>query len=101
MGNRITSFFANQIKNTAIVRKIKRTMFICMIVIMAIIFMGVTFYASVKGIFEKVGDFFSDVLDNIKISGNNIEIDQEYLEKAKSNLKKWGIEPESLGLGRT
>ena len=57
------------------------------------------FWAAIDGIKNTITDFFDDVKDHIKISGNNIEIDQDYLSQAKKRLKKLGINPESLGLG--
>ena len=57
------------------------------------------FWAAIDGIKESITDFFDDILDHIKISGNNIEIDQDYLSQAKKRLKRLGINPESLGLG--
>ena len=57
------------------------------------------FWAAIDGIKNNITEFFDDVKDHIKISGNNIEIDQDYLSQAKKRLKKLGINPESLGLG--
>lgn len=57
------------------------------------------FWAAIDGIKNTITDFFDDVKDHIKISGNNIEIDQDYLSQAKKRLKKLGINPETLGLG--
>lgn len=57
------------------------------------------FWAAIDGIKNNITEFFDDVKDHIKISGNNIEIDQDYLSQAKKRLKKLGINPETLGLG--
>lgn len=57
------------------------------------------FWAAIDGIKNNITEFFDDVKDHIKISGNNIEIDQDYLSQAKKKLKKLGINPETLGLG--
>lgn len=57
------------------------------------------FWIVIEGVKNKVSDFFDDVSNNIKISGNNLEIDQDYLAKAKKKLKNLGVNPETLGLG--
>ena len=71
---------------------------ILIIVIIAIVLVTI-FFGVIDGIYDNVHEIFSDVLDNIKISGNNIEIDQDYLEEAKERLEKLGINSETLGLG--
>lgn len=57
------------------------------------------FWAVIDGIGDSVTEIFTDVVDNVEISGNNIEIDQDYLNNAKSTLDKRGINSTSLGLG--
>ncbi len=57
------------------------------------------FWAVIDGVGSSISRIFSDVVDNVKISGNNIEIDQEYLENAKEQLDLLGINSTTLGLG--
>ena len=68
------------------------------IVILVVAIVPSIFYGATRRIVEKVSDFFNDVLDNIKIVGNNLQIDEEYLDEAKKKLEKMGINAADLGL---
>lgn len=56
------------------------------------------FWATIKKTFDNVSNVFEDVAKNVKILGNNLKFDDEYMEKAKSKLKSMGINTSSLGL---
>lgn len=83
------------------VKKAKKRIFsvIILVVVGFVICIGPIFWGTIKEVFKNAGEIFADVLDNVNISGNELEIDQEYLSNAKKRLKTMGIEPESLGLG--
>lgn len=91
--NKFFSKFLNKIG-----KKGKRIMIFALVILMLIVSIAPMFWSTTKGVFDKVGDFFGDVLDNIKLSGKNLEIDQDYLSEAKKKLKAKGINPKTLGL---
>ena len=68
-------------------------------IIIGAIILASLFWAVIHGVYTSVSEIFTDIVDNIKISGNNIEIDQDYLQKAKERLKRLGVNSETLGLG--
>lgn len=77
----------------------KKIMLIVILIVVTFVFMiGPIFWGTIKETFTNSGKIFSDVLDNVKINGDELEIDQDYLQTAKKRLKSMGIEPESLGL---
>ena len=88
----------NKIKET-IKKGIKLAVKPFIIIMLIVILVVSLFFGVVDQTFEAVSEIFNDVMDNIKISGNNIEIDQEYLQNAKEKLKRMGINSETLGLG--
>ena len=57
-------------------------------IIIGAIILASLFWAVIHGVYTSVSEIFTDIVDNIKISGNNIEIDQDYLQKAKERLKR-------------
>lgn len=65
----------------------------------AVIVLVTLFWGVVNNTYKIVSKVFNDIMENIKISGNNIEIDQDYLKEAKERLKRMGINSETLGLG--
>lgn len=71
--------------------------------IIAVILIGIIlislFWGVIEGIFGKVMDLVEDVADNVDISGNNIEINQDYLKKAEKTLEKFGVSAKTLGFG--
>lgn len=69
------------------------------IVIIVAIVIDLLFWAVTHETYTNVAEIFNDIMDNIKISGNNIEIDQDYLQKGKDRLKRLGVNSETLGLG--
>lgn len=69
------------------------------ITLIAAILLASVFWGVIEGIFSSVGEILSDVSDHVLINGNNIEIDKDYLEDAKSKLESLGINPDSLGFG--
>ena len=71
---------------------------ILIISIIAIILVSL-FFGVIDGVFSSVSKIFSDIVDNIKIDGNNIVIDEDYINNAKERLKSMGINSETLGLG--
>lgn len=58
------------------------------------------FWGVIDGIFKNAGRIFSDVTERVEIVGDNLEIDEEYLEDAKKQLENLGINPNSLGFGK-
>ena len=64
----------------------------------AVIVLVTLFWGVVNNTYKIVSKVFNDVRENIKISGNNIEIDQDYLKEAKERLERMGINSETLGL---
>ena len=68
--------------------------------IIAVILIGIIlislFWGVIEGIFGKVMDLVEDVADNVDISGNNIEINQDYLKKAEKTLEKFGVSAKTL-----
>lgn len=68
------------------------------ILIIAIILLAI-FYTVINGIYDATSQILENVSEHISINGNNIEIDKEYLEEAKSKLESLSINPNSLGFG--
>ncbi len=69
------------------------------IITIIIILLVSLFFGVIDGIYENVAKIFNDIVDNINIEGNNIVIDEEYMENAKSRLERLGINSSTLGLG--
>lgn len=89
---------ANEIKKLILgaVKALARPIII--IALIAIILVSL-FWGVINGTLDKVMELVSDVSDNVKISGNNIEIDQDYLNQAEKKLEKFGISAKTLGFG--
>lgn len=70
------------------------------IIVIAVIglLVAALFYGVIDGIFKNTAKIFNDVAEHVKISGNNLEIDQDYLSEAKKRLDRMGINPTTLGL---
>ena len=71
---------------------------IIIIAVTVTILIASLFVGAVKKLYDNVSEVFNDILDNIKISGDNLEIDSDYLSKGKKRLKAMGISADSLGL---
>ena len=71
---------------------------IIVVILIAVIIVSL-FWAVVDGILKAAHEIFDDVSDHIEINGNNIEIEQDYLEEAKKKLEQLGVNPNSLGFG--
>lgn len=82
----------------AIKRRAKKVLKIIVIVATITILIATLFEGTVKKLFDNVSNIFNDIASNIKISGNNLEIDSDYLSKGKQRLKVMGISADSLGL---
>ena len=70
-----------------------------LIIFIIVIILVSLFFGVIDGVFSSVSKIFSDIVDNIKIDGNNIVIDEDYINNAKERLKSMGINSETLGLG--
>ena len=57
------------------------------------------FFGVINGVFSSASKIFSDIIDNIKIDGNNIVVDENYMKEAEEKLEKLGINSKTLGLG--
>ena len=71
---------------------------ILVLAIIAILLVSL-FWAVIDGIGTAVSKIFSDVIDHVEISGNNLVINEDYLEDAKERLDMLGIDSTTLGLG--
>ena len=76
----------------------KRLIQVIVVVSMVVILFATIFFGTVKNITRKAGEVFADIKDKIQISGNNLEIDQDYLTEGKRKLKTMGISASTLGL---
>ena len=76
----------------------KRLIQVIVVASMVVILFATIFFGTVKNITRKAGEVFADIKDKIQISGNNLEIDQDYLTEGKRKLKTMGISASTLGL---
>lgn len=79
-------------------RKLKKLLILITVISMVVILFATIFFGTVKNITRKAGEVFADIKDKIQISGNNLEIDQDYLTEGKRKLKTMGISASTLGL---
>ena len=82
----------------AIKKQAVKVLRIIIIAVTVTILIASLFVGAVKKLYDNVSEVFNDILDNIKISGDNLEIDSDYLSKGKKRLKAMGISADSLGL---
>ena len=63
-----------------------------------LIILAVITWGTVKEIFDKVKETFTDINNKVTIVDNNIEIDQAYWQEAEQKLRQMGVSTTSLGL---
>ena len=80
--------------------KIKLKLIIIGIIIgsIVLIILAVMTWGTVKEIFDKVKETFTDINNKVTIVDNNIEIDQAYWQEAEQKLRQMGVSTTSLGL---
>ena len=70
-----------------------------LVIVLVMVILVSLFFGVIDGIFSNAAKVFSDIIDNIKIEGNNIVIDEEYMNEARERLERLGINSSTLGLG--
>ena len=70
-----------------------------LVIAVVVIVLVSLFWGTIDGIFSKASEIFDDIVDNVKIDGNNIIVDEEYMTEAKERLERLGIDSSTLGLG--